>query len=202
MIDPIQALGACVRITATTLAVLLAALGIAAGVWLGSLGVQLRSDVRNPKTPQARAAIFANPRGFVQAVQYSREAQVSGVETIHHFATACWRGLTAVVLLLTVNAVATLADRKKASWSAVLFAVLLLIFFFCGSWAASAAGLSLPVPADWPPAAGPIRGATMYAQIIESMETMKTVAMVLIATAVQTVVVFAALFWSTVRLFK
>jgi len=135
-------------------------------------------------------------------VYHARETQVSGIETIHYFSMACWRGLILVVLLLTINAFATPAGRRKKAWSTVLFAGLMLLLFFVGSWAASPAGLGLPVPADWPPAPGPIRGATMYAQVVAAMGTMKTVLELWVAIGILTVAVFAALLWQTIRLFS
>jgi hypothetical protein len=105
-----------------------------------------------------------------------------------------------VILLLILNAVSTPLGGKKTPWLTVLFAGSLLLFFFACSWAASPARLGLPVPLDWPPAPGPLRGAAMYAQVIAAMEMMNAVAEGWIAVGLLTTALFAVLFWRILKL--
>jgi hypothetical protein len=194
-----KTLGGCLRIACASLACLLATVGVLAGLWLGVMGTRLRLDVRNPKTPRARSAIFADPRAFLPAVESTRAEQVSGIEAIEAFSTSCWRGLSLMVVLLIVNVAATPSDRRKRAWLEVLVAALTLLLFLSCARAATPAGLRLPVPAAWPPA-GRLRGAAMYTDLIAAFEMMKTVADLMIAMGALTVVVFTVLAYRAAHL--
>jgi hypothetical protein len=58
-----KTLGGCIRIASASLAALLATLGVLVGLRLVVTGVRIRLDARNPKTPQATSAIFADQLG-------------------------------------------------------------------------------------------------------------------------------------------
>jgi hypothetical protein len=187
------------RLLFTLLAALLLTVGVVAGIAPAVQGVRLLGDLRNPKTPQAREAIFSHPQDFLPSVHHARDAQVSGVETLHYFWMSCWRGLTLVILFLLLNALSTPPRWRKKIWLSVLFAGITLLFFYACSRAASPAGFGLPVPAHWPPA-GPLRAAALYADILASREMMKRVEEAWIAAGVLTSAVFAALLWQTMEL--
>ena len=187
------------RLLFTVLAALLLTAGVVVGIVLAVQGVRLLGDLHNPKAPRAREAIFSHPQDFLSPVQHARNAQVSGVKTLHHLWTGCWRGLTLVILFLLLNALSTPPPWRKQVWLSVLFAGITLLFFLACSRAASPAGLGLPVPAHWPPD-GPLRGAAMYADVLASREMMKRVEESWIAAGVLTSAAFAALLWQTMKL--